>query len=443
MKRILPLILALLMLLALVPAQAEVSLPAQVYRIVLRTETGDQPLGTGILFGTTTTLLTAAGCWAEGELYAIGQDGEHAISYRGAVVGSQLITMGLATPSTATPCTATNAERLLDYKLYGVNAQGEPVAIPVSNTRNTVIDRRAEVLIYATEGLLPGAMMFGDDMGLACITVWQETEGEGVYGALADVTLRRLFGGDDSADESDDARLLQGFTARCENGQIIVDWSMAGGYTIEDDTVFTVYSSVTSNTYLTRDVLEEGETTAFMPAIPETEVMVWVCVSTGELEEPLYPESAAEVAIVNVPAAQPFTLNGLRNVRMGLTPGEPGMDGTTTDFLPQEPLTREALSDRTRPIYFQTEDVYTCTEEDDDHILLVTLYTPEGYSFYYLSGYVFMPAYSESDLWVSDVSEIFSDYERFCEGEPWPAGEYTVLYTIDGGEVAHITFTLD
>ena len=437
MKRILTMALALLMLLALVPAQAEASVPAELYRIVLRTEEGDVTLGSGILFGSKTTLLTAAGCWAEGDLYAIGADGEHAVIHRGGLMGTQLITLGLAAESAAEPVKVTNAAYLLDYKLYGVNAAGEFVAMDVRGSRVTLIDDRAEALLYAQEGLLPGAVMYGDDFGLACVTIWQEGEGEGAYATVADVTLTSFFAQDRQA------QLLQGFTAEYHNGEIHVDWSMAGGYLLTQDTVFYVYSSVTGNTYLSRDTLTEGETSTTFPAPPGAEVMVWIVASEGELETSLYPETIDDVCFVNVPQAQPFTLNGLKNLRCGITPGEPGVDGVATDFLPQEPLTREALSDRSRPIYFQTEDVYTCAAEDDDHTLMVTLYTPEGYCFYYHSGYIFMPAMNSSDLWVSDISDIFADYERFCEGEPWPAGEYTVLYTIDGGEVARITFSLE
>ena len=139
----------------------------------------------------------------------------------------------------------------------------------------------------------------------------------------------------------------------------------------------------------------------------------------------------------------PFSLYGHRNLRMGVTCAEPGLDGMATDFLPQQPLTRENLTNPDLAIYFQTEDAYAVTREDNAHTLMVTLYTPEGHSFCYGSGYIFMPEFNESDLWVSDITTVFEDYERFCDGEPWPAGEYTVLYTIDGGEVAHITFTLE
>ena len=257
---------------------------------------------------------------------------------------------------------------------------------------------------------------------------------------MADVTLATLF---PPAKPEPTQGLLQEFTARYEAGLLIVDWADAVGVEITEDTVFYVYTLVDGNLYLSWDQLTCEDTTTTFPAAPGTEVGVWIGASQGETDEQFYPEQAGEMLQVTIPEAEPFTLNGLRNVRMGVTPGEPGMEGVATDFLPQEPLTREVLADRSRPIYFMTEDTYTCTAEDDDHTLLVTLYTPEGHTFNYFSGYVFMPEYAGSDLWVSDISAIFEDYERFCEGTPWPAGEYTILYTIDGGEVAHLTFNLE
>lgn len=447
MKRIVSLMLALMLLLALVPAQAEADVPEQLYRIVLRTEKGDETLGSGILFGTKTALLTAAACWAEGELVAIGADGEHAVSYRGAVAGTQLITLGLATESAAEPLTITTADYLMDYVLYGVKADGSFVAMEVRGSRKTVVDNRAEALLHAEEGLLPGAVMFGDDFGIACVTVYQSGESEGAYATVADVTLSAIFGegGHNSIekDRNTGAKVLSGVTVTCENGLIVVDWSASTGYTMTENTVFTAYIALMTNNYLSLDVLEDGETTTSFPAVPEKEAMIWVVVSEDAKDAELMPETASQVQFVTVPKAEPIDMYGLKNVRMGVTPGEPGMEGNAADFLPQEPLTRETLSDRDRPIYFQTEDVYAVDAEDDDHTLMVTLYTPEGYAHSYFSGYVFMPEYAASDLWISDISDIFADYEMFCEGTPWPAGEYRVLYTIDGFEVAELTFTLD
>ncbi len=441
MKRLLTLFLALMLMLmlALVPARAE-EMPEGLYRIVLREETGDVTLGSGVLFGTSSMLLTAGACWAEGDLVAIGADGEHAITYRGSVMGTQLITLGLQTPGAGEPLTVTQGDRLLDYILYGVNAQGEFVAMDVHGSRTTAVDGRAEALLYAQEGLMPGAIMLVNDGGLACVSFWLAAEGEGAYGVVANVTLSSSFPSDG---EHAEAWVLQGVTASYESGLITVDWSQAGGYVATEETVYTAYIIVTGNTYVTVNTADAGETSLSFPAMPGTEVMAWVVANNGDGEAALYPQTNADVAFVQVPVPEPYTFNGLTNLRCSVTPGDPGMDGVTTDFLPQEPLTREALSDRSRPIYFQTEDIYTCDAEDDAHTLMVTLYTPEGYCFYYASGYVFMPEYCASDLWVSDISEVFESYEKFCEDDLWPAGEYIMLYTIDGGEVARITFTLD
>lgn len=441
MKRILTMLLALCLLLALVPAAAEVmeEIPENLYRIVLRTANGEETLGTAVLCRSNVTLLTAVGCWAEGDLFAIGADGEHAILRCDAVPGTHLLSMEMATPSSAEPITVTTASRLLDYMLYGVNARGEFVCMPVHGSRVTRVDGRAEALLYAEEGLLPGAIMLGDDYGLACVTVYQAAEGVGVYATVADVTLAKL-----TSRPADGPWLLTGITATYEAGLITVDWANAPA--VPEGAVLTVYVTSTNNTYLTSALPKAGVTSVTFPAAPGTEVIAWVVVSESEEEAQqaqLFPETQEEAALVQVPPAEGITLNGLRNVRMGVTPGEPGADGVVTDFLPQEPLTREALSDRSRPIYFMTEDVYTCDAEDDEHTLMVTLYSPEGYTTYYFSGYVFMPEYAAGDLWVSDISDVFADYERFCPGEPWPAGEYTILYTIDGAEVNHLTFTLD
>ena len=145
-KRILTFALALLLMAGLVPARAEEPVLPQLYRIVLREKAGDVTLGSGVLFGSASTLLTASGAWAEGSLYAIGADGEHAISSRGQIPGSQLITLGLATPAAAQPMTVSEAEYLLDFKLYGVKADGSFVVMDLTDSRNTVLDNRAEVL---------------------------------------------------------------------------------------------------------------------------------------------------------------------------------------------------------------------------------------------------------------------------------------------------------
>lgn len=436
LKRILTMALALVCLLVLLPARAEET--SALHRIVLRAAEGERTLGTGVLFGTKKALVAPAACWAEGELTAVGEACEHAVTYRGEIMGSQLILLGLAADCAAEPLLVTASEQLLSNAMYGADAVGMTTR-QASLSRVTVIDGRAEVLLSAGEGLLPGAVMLGADGGIACLTLWQHGEGEGVYAALGNVTLEALLGG-----PLESEGLIHGFTAEVRDGQLILDWTDADGYDITENTVFTAYVTATCNPYLTLNRVRDGSTSISFPAIPGTEMMAWVAVSEGELAEHIYPEGAADAVYVTVPANDAFTGHGLRNIRCGVTPGEPGKDGWTEGFLPQQPLTREALADRTTPIYFQTEDAYEVARTEEEHSLMLALYTPEGYVFPYTSGYIFMPEMNGSDLWVSDVSVIFEDYEQFVpEGERWPAGEYLFVYYIDGGVVATIPFTLE
>ena len=95
------------------------------------------------------------------------------------------------------------------------------------------------------------------------------------------------------------------------------------------------------------------------------------------------------------------------------------------------------------PLYFQTEDTYSVTEQSEDHAMVIALCTPEGYTFSYESQYVFMPTLTESDLWVLDMSPLFAWYEQFVpEEERWPAGDYAVLYCIDGCVAAEFIFSV-
>lgn len=99
-KRILPLLAALVLCFCLTLCAAAES-PDALYRIVLRTEEVDVTLGTGVVYGEADTLLTAEGCLREGALFAIGADGEHAVSSWEALDATGAALLRLAEPSTA------------------------------------------------------------------------------------------------------------------------------------------------------------------------------------------------------------------------------------------------------------------------------------------------------------------------------------------------------
>ncbi|MBR3763202.1 MAG: hypothetical protein IKK57_01450 [Clostridia bacterium] len=437
MKRILSLTLALLLTLAMLPARAENA--SALYQIVQRTEEGDRTLGSGVLFGTKKALLTAEGCWSEGDLYAIGTDGEHRITYKGQVAGTQLILLGLATESAAAPLPLSAEESQVINLLLGATPEGQLVQRPGGKVLATIVDGFGGLLMQAGEGLLPGAIFLGADGGLAGITVSQHGEAEGMYVALDSYALNYCLAGDGLDDEA----ILLDVEVRWEQGEYLVDWSRSTGVVLPEKPVYTVCFSALCNPYMSRLTVTDGSTSAALPAIPGAKTLIWVICSSERLAAPLYPEQEGQSVLATPPDPQPMTEHGFRNLRLSVTPGEPGYDGFTKDFLPQQPITRDVLNDENTIFYFQTEDAYTVDETIEDNPLLILLRTPEGYVFGYDSSYIFMPEYAESDLWLSDMSNAFAEYRQFAGANAWPAGEYVVQYLINGCEAGRFTFTLD
>ena len=101
------------------------------------------------------------------------------------------------------------------------------------------------------------------------------------------------------------------------------------------------------------------------------------------------------------------------------------------------------LSDRSTPLYFQTEDTYQISEASGDHPMVIVLQTPEGLRMNALFGYSFDPALQASDMWLMDISSLFEAYETVTGSAAWPAGTYRILYCIDGQIAGEFTFTLD
>lgn len=466
MKRMLLLLLALLMLLA-APAQAE-STTESIYLLVLRTEQGEVALGTGVLFGSATTLLTAPACWSEGELYAVGADGQHRVTWKGEVIGAPLVLLGLEGESEAQPLTITRSGEVLAYALLGADRVGGAMMPEVTHARRSVRDGRDAVLLTAEEGMLPGAVMLGADGGLACMVVSSYGEGRGVYEALTNVALYALLEDDGAAQpalsyapgapaqpavtaapavETEAAGitengLVRGFTTSLEKGVLTMDLSPAVSEGMNG--VFTAFIVSDVNPYLNFAESDAETAQVQFPVLPGTEVMVWAAYSEDAVSDIIYPDyTPGTYAVVSVPDAGDFTDYDFRNVRISLTPYAGEAPEEFTEFLPQQPLTREALANRDVPLYFQTEDTYAVAEESADHPMLIALCTPEGYYFCYESTYYFSPEFSGCDMWYLDLSPLFADYERFvAEEERWPGGSYQVLYCIDGQIAGEFAFEL-
>lgn len=443
-KRVLVLLAALVMLAACLPAGAEEALP--VYRIVERTEQGDITLGSGVLFRRADTLLTAASVAKGDSLYACGSDGEFAVRCIGQVAGSGLALVTLAGSSSAVPLDVT-ASTDAALTLTGVNRAGETLTLPVTHARTDADERYGSVLLSSEEGLLPGAVMPGADGGIAAIVTSQRGEGRGVYEALTGADMAKALGGagtaaaEAPADDADaDAGFVYEVFSAYADGAITLDWTDSAGYPEGDDVYFSVYFVLGLNPYYNYVPVQPGQTRQQIPVPPGQTVICWVGYSRGEHRHDMMPGNDQPYITVNTGNVALLTDNGFRNVSCSVTMAAPGHEDAAS--LPIVPVTREALADESLALYYQTEDTYLVTETSDDHMLLLTLYTPGGQVFCSEGRYTYMPELCAGDAWVMDLSALVTSCRTYGLQDDLPAGEYKVVCYIDGKLAGGAVFTL-
>lgn len=230
-----------------------------------------------------------------------------------------------------------------------------------------------------------------------------------------------------------------GLKVHIENGLMTLSWDAAS---VPEGAKVSVFYLYEGNTYYTYHALQEAvsETTIF--TVPERRIMAWVSWSTEGEPSPGNPGDN-ECVIVPAAQAEAFRDNSFQNLQIGLMPSADPNAGAKGVFIPQQPLTREMLSDRSTPLYFQTEDCYRISATTEDHPLAIVLITPEGMLFIDQGSYIFDLTLQTSDLWLKDVSKLFADYESLVHGEKWPGGEYRILYLIDGKVAGEFDFTLE
>lgn len=684
-KRILLLLLTLMLLCGgIVHAeQSYDKIGSAMYRIVLRTEKGDTTLGSGVLFMDRKILLTAEGCCREGQLYAIGMDGEHAILDWKAKEGLGVALMELATPSSAEPLALTTTDSKSLPFIFGVNAAGSAGSVPLYLVRKSMHQGQDALLLTGEEGLLPGGFMTDAQGNLVGMVIAQQMEGVGSYVALdANELYTALVAGqnqnaayleckltwqsgmlivnwqdavrdsglyvitisgdhnnyyttyeadqehrsiellvppghtyevqvqwapskkeaptpvwnamksitipalpfasygytqssslcsvpagqevkteltampvisvdtltDKAADiylqvrnsfdvdavvgvpmafeliapdgqffyeemrytlspehEKDDSFVLlvddlmascaefaggivkagdyvlryalngkiageyaftvlpagtpaptvaptaaptekapatsgfaSGVHAEEKNGLITLTWDEAS---IPGGAKVSVYYLYEGNTYYTYHAMKEGVHETGIFTVPGRKIMAWVSWSTQGEPAPGNPKEN-ECVIIQAAEESPFQAHDFKNLRIGLMPSDDPAAGTKMTWIPQQPLTREILSDRDTPLYFQTEDCYHISATTEDHPMVIVLITPEGLCFVDPGYYIFDLTMQSSDQWLKDVSKLFADYESLVHGEAYPAGEYRVLYCIDGKMAGEYTFTL-
>ena len=235
------------------------------------------------------------------------------------------------------------------------------------------------------------------------------------------------------------AGFASGLTAVNEKGLVTLSWDASS---IPEGAKVNVYYLYEGNTYTTYHPMKEGASSTILLTVPGRRMIAWVVWAAEGDPVSAIPQNQDEMVLVAAANLMPLTDHSFRNLRLSVTASADPAAETGTEFLPEVPLTREILTNRELHFYFQTEDVYTIDETSPDHPMTIVLCTPEGMVFVDSGYYIFDQTLQASDLWLKDITSLFADYESLVQ-QPWPAGEYKVLYCIDEQLAGEFIFTLE
>ena len=227
-------------------------------------------------------------------------------------------------------------------------------------------------------------------------------------------------------------------TADYKNGAVSLTWpaeEIPEGATVD---AFYLYEG---NNYYVYHRMNPGEHATEIFTVPGRETMIWVYWTLDPTIEMVMPHHQGDYLVIPATPETAFTLHGFENQRLSVVSSTDPLAVDKGKYLPEQALTRETFTNREAFLYFQTEDTYQVQETSDEHPMVIVLCTPEGLCFIDPLVYMFDPSLQTSDMWLKDISNLCRDYESLICGA-WPAGDYRILYCIDGQVAGEINFTL-
>lgn len=428
-KRILSL-LVLLMAVTAFSALAEDEIYRKVsdalYRIVMRTEDGDVTLGSGVLFVDEKVLLTAESCCMDGDLYAIGADGEHRILLWQIAEESGVALMEMLTASSAEPLSLANySADSLPY-LFGVTAQGESGAVPLYQARKAVCRGREALVFSSGEGLLPGAFAVDAKGGVISLVISQQAEGAGMYVGYDPEGIYAAMHEESGTDAFLDA------SAQWADGLLTISWSEA----TPEGSRCIVSITGEKNSYYTEYEAEAGKKSMAI-IVPPGHTYYYQAQWAAAGQEASDPVWSAMTAYT-VPQKD-FTGYGFRQ-ECYLSSAPAGV--MVSEALPKlENITAEHITGGENDMYLQITNIYD-VEEAVELPMTAELIAPDGQFYFIIYGYTFDPAYEQNDVFSLPVQELFNVCAQFSGGSLRP-GDYVIRYAIGGQVAGEYAFTLE
>ena len=427
LKRIL--ILAACFMLCSLPVRAEEAvidlIDQAVYRIVLRTGEGDVPLGSGVLFIEPDILLTAEVCCAEGEMVAIGRDGEHPVLAWEAAGRAGAALIQLAEDSAAQPLFLSSYDATALTWLFGADSQGHAGIAPMYHLRQDVYCGQSALALSSEEGLLPGAVLADEKGQVVSLVVAQQAEGAGVYTGLDPESLYAAIVNDDEG-----APFLP-LTIAWEEGLLTVAWEDEA----RTDGLYLITISGEPNSYYTSFEADHSLRSLQLAVPPGENYYLqaqWVP-EGGQAASPVW----SAMTFFAVPEGEYTARSFRQNCYLAVLPAGKKAAG----ILPEADfVSADALTDSRFDPCLQVICHYEADAEAQSP-MTVTLTAPDGQFYYEEMSFIFSPEYALEDAFTVPVDELLDTCARFSGGTLLP-GDYTLSYSIAGLRAGTYAFTV-
>lgn len=435
MKKLLAILAALCLCTAVLPALGAGLPYDSVLRIYAIQEAGDVLVGTAVSM-TEQSLVTVKGAAAvDANLYVMAADGTRITIDDAMELDSEL--MLLLIQEKITPVSAAGDGSW--EGLVTVLTASTGGASAVSGRIATTVKWRGltSPLLKADAPVLPGSAVLDGQGRLLGLTAAEWTAAPQTYVVLSMDGIRASLSNRNAA-SSTSYWVAEGMQVTAEKGMITVDLSAfmsgkSGECTVYVEEEHNPYYSYTSTPV-------DGETALYrFHALPGKvyTVRAWYT------EDKRNPQSVNQEqgVTVSIPDAPAYAAYGYEDKEyyLGLLPA--GTDESDpSQAVPVPAVTRTILADESQMLFLQASTVYQVTEEVS-YDMLISLETPEGWSFLTGGGFYLDPTLQTEDIWHCDLSGLLKEYLSYT-GD-YASGAYVVTVFYDGMKVNQIGFTLE
>ena len=428
---------AALLCLGLVPAMAEAGYPA-IWRLVQRGDQGEQTLGLATAVSDT-LLVTADACVCDGsQLVLRGEDGSElrALSVQTDIGGTGLSTIvvdGAVSPAGLSSLEPTTAVSIMKDGSLKIAAVTDALVSELTTGESALA-------LTVGEDVLPGTVLLDEKGRLSGLCVASLGEGKGRALALDAVSVYELL--KDRAVEEPAEPESASAPLQIAGSELRVSW-VDGLLQVDISAIaaegkdYVVDVADLGCPYFMAYRVTAGTTVTSALAAPGRTLFIYAHESgTDDTFDESMPYT-----LYTVPEAEMMTDHSYQASMTYLTMLPSSDTYDETEVLPAHAPTVAGLTSGEQTLWLMAGSVYEVGEEDEECVMTCSLFTPDGWCFNAVSGFVFSRQYMPEDTWHWDVTELMTEYLTYHDGTP-ADGTYTLCYYLSGKLAGTATFTL-